>query len=777
MGNFLRARIWLAVLAGALTTAGCASGGGGGAIAVSPPPPPPSPATYLNPPLTIPAAPAGVNTAEYNANYGVGATGAAAAWSRGYTGAGIKIGVVDDGIVAPSDPSYAELVGRIDTANSIDARSLLPITSPNYRNQLNSTLSHGSELSSLIAGNLNGQQTVGVAYGATILAVRTDNGADSFEDADLANGLNYAVSQNVKVVNFSLGSSAPIGPAFQSALANATAAGVIVVVSAGNDGPNATEVNYPGRFAIDASVGRGLMIVAGGVNADGTFNTRSNVAGSAANFYMTAPGWEIVVPDYGPAGPVPGFQACGAAAGLAANLCQIQGTSYASPQITGAVALLLQAFPGMTPVQIVQLILNSTDDQAAPGIDSVTGHGRLNLVKAFQPAGMVAVPLSAVASVSAGAEIGVSGAAFGDAFHRADNWRAVGFDKYGRSFEVSLAPSWRTSGRMDRARDPAPLLWKSGAQGPNGLTTSFALAETAPPAAAGIIGELPQTAFRSEFSLGEGRRMAFANGVAAAPSATPMEMSGHMAFAGYDHGAALMQDIGKSGRLSVVAQDGVFSLGRLYGQSARRGVLARVDYWRGPASVGASIGSVVENGSVLGTTWAGAVGAAPEAMTRFIGISARMRLAPGLDASVDTEFGGTKTSGGPRWLSTGGELITSAGIASLGWDTIPRSVRQWLPHAAGKLTFSVSQPLRVESGAFSVLLPTANDWGRQSLTFAPQAIPATPSGREIDTSVTYSLWAADNLTARVSATYASEPGHNREAPAEKALTFGMRYGF
>ncbi len=138
MGTFLRARLWLAALAGALTTAGCASGGGGsgGGMPVSPPVSPPSPpsATYLNPPLTIPPAPAGVNTTEYAANYGVGATGAAVAWGKGYTGAGIKIGVIDDGIVAPSDPSYAEIAGRIDTANSIDALSLPGASF--FRNQL-----------------------------------------------------------------------------------------------------------------------------------------------------------------------------------------------------------------------------------------------------------------------------------------------------------------------------------------------------------------------------------------------------------------------------------------------------------------------------------------------------------------------------------------------------------------------------------------------------------------------------------------------------------------
>ncbi len=750
---------------------------------VSPPVSPPSPpsATYLNLPLTIPPAPAGVNTTEYAANYGVGATGAAVAWGKGYTGAGIKIGVIDDGVVAPSDPSYAEIAGRIDTANSIDALSLPGASF--FRNQLSSDLSHGSELSSLIAGNLNGEKTVGVAYGASIIAVRTDNGANTFNEADLANGLNYAVSKGVKVVNFSLGSPMQSSAAFQSALANATANGVIVVVSAGNEGSGASDVNYPGRFATDPNIGRGLMIVAGGVNSDGTFNAVSNVAGSAANYYMTAPGWQIIVPDYGPAGPVfingQRYQSCGGEAGvsLPVGLCEIQGTSYASPQITGAVALLLQAFPGMSPAQIVQLILNSTDDQAAPGIDAITGHGRLNLAKAFQPVGAVSAPLSASMSVGAGAEIGVTGAAFGDAFARSSAWNVAGFDQYGRTFSLSLAPLWRRTGALDHARDPAPLLWQSTSDGPKGATTSYALAETAPPEAAGIIGELPQTAFRSEFSLGEGRRVAFANGVAAAPASSSAAMSGLMAFAGYDHGAAMMQDISTNARLSIAAQDGEFELGRGYGQSARRGTLARIDYWRGPASIGASVGSVMENGSVLGTTWAGAVGAAPEAKTRFVGLSGRVLLAPGVEAGVETEFGDTRTSGGPRWLSTGHDLITSAGAASVRWAYVPKFLRDRLTHASGDLSFAISQPLRVESGAFSALLPMANEYGRQSLIYAPRAIPVTPSGREIDASVTYALWTADNFTARVSALYARQPGHDRDAAAEQALTFGLRYGF
>ena len=56
-------------------------------------------------------------------------------------------------------------------------------------------------------------------------------------------------------------------------------------------------------------------------------------------------------------------------------------------------------------------------------------------------------------------------------------------------------------------------------------------------------------------------------------------------------------------------------------------------------------------------------------------------------------------------------------------------------------------------------------------------VDAAPSGREIDASVIYSLWNADNLAARFTATYRNEPGHRADAAPDKAVTVGMRYGF
>src|SRR5262249_5526314 len=157
-----------------------------------PPPPPPPPPTGLFP---------SASSAEYQNDWAVAGTNAIVAWQNGSTGQGIEIGVVDDGVIDPAtDPSGAELQGRIDPAST-------DIVAGRY--QLHSTLTHGSELSALIAGNFNNQQTVGLAFNATILAVRADAGSGSFNDTDIANAINYAVQNHVKVINLSLGKDSP----------------------------------------------------------------------------------------------------------------------------------------------------------------------------------------------------------------------------------------------------------------------------------------------------------------------------------------------------------------------------------------------------------------------------------------------------------------------------------------------------------------------------------------------------------------------------------------
>jgi len=71
------------------------------------------------------------------------------------------------------------------------------------------------------------------------------------------------------------------------------------------------------------------------------------------------------------------------------SLGDAAGTSFAAPRVTGAAALLKHKFPNLEHNQIKQLLLLTADDLGAPGVDTLYGHGKLNILNALSPQGAV----------------------------------------------------------------------------------------------------------------------------------------------------------------------------------------------------------------------------------------------------------------------------------------------------------------------------------------------------------------------------------------------------
>ena len=113
---------------------------------------------------------------------------------------------------------------------------------------------------------------------------------------------------------------------------------MLLVLSAGNDGRDNPE-NFA-QIANDANA-RGLVIVAGSIGTTDVISSFSNRAGNTAAHFLAAVGEEIRAP--GPDNEVFFWT----------------GTSFAAPQISGAVALLAQAFPNLTGAQLAELILST----------------------------------------------------------------------------------------------------------------------------------------------------------------------------------------------------------------------------------------------------------------------------------------------------------------------------------------------------------------------------------------------------------------------------------
>ncbi|MBB5516260.1 subtilase-type serine protease [Rubricella aquisinus] len=269
---------------------------------------------------------------EARANYALRSVKALEANARGYTGRNVKIGIVDSGIQG----THQDFAGRI--AGTYILRGGLTAAD---RDQVN----HGTGVASVAAGARNGFGTQGVAYDATLYSYKlSDSSSIGYTDSDLAALINRQVADGVEISNNSWGGSPLVGsfgastymngrPQIRDAYRNAVNNGVIFVFAAGNSGRSQVEM-HGGAAHYDAILAPQWLTV---VDVDSNLRETSytNRCGLAQSFCVTAPGGNVVLASN--------------SGGTRLN----SGTSFAAPVVTGALALLKQAFPTLTSAQVV----------------------------------------------------------------------------------------------------------------------------------------------------------------------------------------------------------------------------------------------------------------------------------------------------------------------------------------------------------------------------------------------------------------------------------------
>lgn len=682
------------------------------------------------------------DTSEYRATAGAVSMNALAAYSRGATGQGIRVGVIDSGIDLQSE-EFGDCSGGAGTGT---CRILASSRDTAGNANIDDVGGHGTAVAFTIAGRRNGAGTHGVAFDVSLIVLRADNPGScatevasdpdsgcKFNDNNIAAALDTARTNGARVVNISLGGGSTNGT-LNTAMQRATAAGVILVQSAGNDGDS-----DPDPFTANASnaaISNGLIIIAGSVGESGTISSFSNRAGSGPrrNFYLAATGERVRAPDE-------------------TNTPFLwSGTSFSAPQITGAVALLAQAFPAMTSAQIVDLLFTTAIDAGAPGIDDIYGRGILDLTRAFAPVGT-----TSIAGSSAVAASGVNGtlsAPMGDA--RQGALGTVVLDAYDRAFTMDMAG---TINRDGPARQ-LPQLMASRQRGFSvGMKDMKLIVSLVPGYDAVRIDRLgigtgdarPALAASASLSGSLTPRMQFAIGASESGNALASRLAGRgePAFliardpangSGFDvdvgASAALRQSFGSWG-VTVSQEMGDVLTRRdttLYALMHRP---ERFGYSRASLGVDRAIGGLrlgvtgtrlSEANSVLGARFSSGLGAA-RADSLFVDLGARY------DAGNGWNFGASMRQGWTRATLRGGvdgsgALRTNGFAVDLGkWGVFDNS---------DQFGFRIAQPLRVASGGIDLNLPQMWDYWAGAVTeWRVQRINLAPDGREVDFELSY----------------------------------------
>ncbi|WP_165356404.1 S8 family peptidase [Sphingosinicella sp. BN140058] len=699
------------------------------------------------------------NDAEYQRSNGAVSAGAITAWNAGATGRGIKVGVIDTGL----NSSLAEFAGRIDPAS----RDLVA------NRGVADSEGHGTAVSGVIAAARNGTQNVGLAFESTIISLNSSNPNDcddedgcKHNDNDIAQGIDIAVANGARVINISLGGDG-IGSTMLSAVRRASAAGVVMVISAGND-----SAADPSAFAVGAArQSNGLVIIAGAHDSARALADFSNKAGSGSGYYLTALGVRVRTIDENGTGTL------------------WSGTSFSAPVVTGAAALLAQAFPNLTGHQIVELLLTTADDAGAAGTDAEFGRGILNLQRAFQPQGAItmagsAAPVPAIAGSGSGA--------MGDASSAGTMKGAIVLDGYSRAFVADLttrllqAPQERPLARglvgdqrsatvqnrmvavsltLDRRQGTQPQV------GLAQLGLTYEDGRRARVLSGMMVSRIsPNTALALGFSESGRALQQRLSGQYGTAFLVARDPSGKMGFYGSNSASiGLRHDLGAvgltvTGERGDVYQDGV--------QRARRAALpgytvGAVTFDRRIGSARLSLGAtrLDERETILGGRLASSFSNGG-ATSWFADAAADVSLGDGWSAYASYRRGTTTLSSG--LLATGGRLTSDAWAMDL--------ARRNAFRTGDMLAIRLMQPLRVRSGGYDINLPVSYDYADGSVGYERRVFNLAPTGREIDFEAAYGvgMWSgyvSANAFAR------RQPGHISGAESDLGGAIRFTLGF
>ncbi|CNI69708.1 autotransporter outer membrane beta-barrel domain-containing protein [Yersinia pekkanenii] len=353
-------------------------------------------------------------TNEFKKQWGLESIGAHYAYTRGYNGEGINIGIFDESVF-----THPKFEGKL---NKVDATEPYNFSDTNPRDIIFGD--HGTHVAGIAAAARNGQYMHGVAYNSGLVSAKflgTDNNffenliqsntrifnnswgpeVDIYRDEHgnellLPNGTKFYVettkqdeigkftAEDINAINTLSNSSVPpsgVDPGLPefAAVVRAARFGKLIVFAAGNENNYNVPREHPALPYLFPDVTNNFIITAN-LNENDLLHVSSTSCGYTASYCMSAPGTDIYSTSaqtdkayYDQTGEIK----------FVPTYAYMTGTSMAAPMVSGAAAVLMQRFPYMTASQIATVLLTTATDLGEKGIDAVYGWGKLNLKSAI----------------------------------------------------------------------------------------------------------------------------------------------------------------------------------------------------------------------------------------------------------------------------------------------------------------------------------------------------------------------------------------------------------
>lgn len=319
---------------------------------------------------------------------GLTAINAPALWKMGYTGYGRKVLIIDNG----QDNLHPALRNQFLYNHVPLSQAYTSLETQDF------CYEHGSHVAGIVAGlDRMTRDTIGVAFNAQWMGVPLPlKNADGTEcklknatQSDAIGGMQWALNPDRNnstssdipdVINNSWGSPPGkfnVSSCFTSSYLNIfntmRNAGVAIVFSSGNEGPDSSTISFPAVVTTDLV----MPFSVGAVNARISGFPITSFSGS---------GPSVCLPNNEALGIKPEVVAPGQEVRSAINgnaYGSLSGTSMAAPHVTGAILLLKEAFPNVSPLKIVEALYESAIDLGPTGEDNKYGRGLIDVKAAF----------------------------------------------------------------------------------------------------------------------------------------------------------------------------------------------------------------------------------------------------------------------------------------------------------------------------------------------------------------------------------------------------------